>query len=163
MGKIRRGLGNGLRVGLRIVEGGIVCAVLLLSLPVLWGVKPYMVMSGSMEPTLPIGALVYVEKTEVIEEGEIIAFDVGNGQICVHRCVEIKEDGTFVTKGDANTVEDVTSITRSQIIGKSVYVLPFAGFLVQFLQMPLGILFIGVCLLGNLVLRMMIGTEMNSN
>lgn len=144
---------KGIRVTLNIWKGVMILSLLILSLPVLVGLKPYKVMSGSMEPVLPIGALIYIRETNEIEEGEMVAFEVGNGQICVHRCMEIREDGTYVTKGDANAVQDVATVRKDQLIGKGVLVLPYAGYWVQFLQTPLGISVIIVCLLGSVAME----------
>ena len=48
----------------------------LLVLPGIFGYHMYHVLSGSMEPEMPVGSLIYVheEKPEDIEEQDIIAF-----------------------------------------------------------------------------------------
>ena len=98
----------------------IVAMVLLL--PGLFGIRPYVVSSGSMEPKIPTGAV-------------------------THRVVK-KEEGTFITKGDANKNADPIPVAKSQIIGRVVFCLPYLGYIIYFLKARIP--FTAVCIMAGL-------------
>ena len=93
------------------------------------GYKPVRALSGSMEPTLPVGDAALVKRTDDIEENDIIMFVSDEGSLVVHRCIDINEDGTFVTKGDANEFADFDPISQKQVIGKVVSIIPLPDFI----------------------------------
>ena len=116
-----------------IIGTAILLAVILVSLPLalprFLGYEVYTVVSGSMEPAVPEGSLVYVEPVEPrdVEEGEIIAFN-SNGTVVTHRVVRNQyfyEE--FVTKGDANTEEDISPVEYQNLIGRVRYHIPVIG------------------------------------
>ena len=88
----------------------IVAMVLLL--PGLFGIRPYVVYSGSMEPKIPTGAVVFTkEGAYSLETGDIITFH-NEDTVVTHRVVK-KEEGTFITKGDANKIRFLWQSRRS--------------------------------------------------
>ena len=102
-------------------------------------IEPYVVMSGSMEPAIHTGSLVFVDtKDKDISIGDIIAFRKGDISV-THRVSGINEDGTYITKGDANESIDSAPIAREQIIGTIYFVLPAFGYIVTYLRTPYGI------------------------
>ena len=52
----------------------------VLIIPGLFGIKTYYVVSGSMEPQIPVGSMIYVRECEPskLKEGDIITFSSGN-------------------------------------------------------------------------------------
>lgn len=111
--------------------------------PMLFGIQPYMVVSGSMEPTIHTGALAYVNKKDVdVDTGDIIAFTEGDKDsiIVIHRVIENNNDGTFITKGDANDNNDFAPISESQIKGTVIFNIPQLGYITSFLQSTKGII-----------------------
>lgn len=82
MAKLCKGIGT-LLLALVIIVG------LLMFLPSLFGKELFNVVSGSMEPEIPVGSLIMVqyEEPETIEEGEVIAF-VHRGSVVTHRVVQ---------------------------------------------------------------------------
>ncbi len=100
-----------------------------LAVPTLLGYEIYNVTSGSMEPTLPVGSVIYVEhvKPESIQSGDIIAYYV-DAVVVTHRVVENRfVEGVFVTKGDANEMEDIGNTRYRDFIGVVKYHFPFLG------------------------------------
>ena len=111
----------------------IIIAILLLCLaafiPPLFGFQTATIVSGSMEPEIPVDSIVYVKEAdpEEIEPGEVIAFNT-QGSPVIHRVVENKKDtGTYVTKGDANEVEDINEVSYLSLIGRVTHHYPVLG------------------------------------
>ena len=100
-----------------------------LAIPALLGYEIYNVTSGSMEPTLPVGSVIYVKpvEPETVQSGYIIAYDV-DGMVVTHRVVENRiVEGEFVTKGDANEMEDFSNTRYGDLIGVVKYHFPYLG------------------------------------
>lgn len=107
----------------------VIASAVPLTVPRLLGYEIYNVESGSMEPALPVGSVVYVEHTspENVEAGDIIAYNV-DGTVVTHRVVEnYFVEGEYVTKGDANPMEDFDRVRYRDLIGKVKYHIPVAG------------------------------------
>lgn len=94
----------------------------------------YAIMSGSMAPTIPQGALAIINSGvtgESLETGDIIAFSIGQqtGHLCVHRAVAInREGGEITTKGDANESADIQPVSFDAIKGKVIGFIPYLGY-----------------------------------
>ena len=134
----------------------LIISCLPLTLPKAFGYQMYTVISGSMEPALPVGSLVYVkyQEPESIEKKDIIAFYGSNesSAIITHRVVYNKKlSGEFVTKGDANKEKDMNPISYNQYMGKVVLMIPVIGGVAQTLTTGSGKIvlfsFIGLILL----------------
>lgn len=100
-----------------------------LTVPRLLGFEIFSVVSGSMEPALPTGSIVYVEhvEPETVEPGDIIAYNV-DGSVITHRVVENHfVEGEYVTKGDANEKEDFSNVSYRDLIGRVKYHFPVIG------------------------------------
>lgn len=107
--------------------------------PKVMGWVPLTILSGSMEPTYPVGSQVIVERVEGeadtarLRVGDVITFlpEPANPRLVTHRIVEksVRPDGTatFTTRGDANNVDDEWSLTATQIRGKVKYHVPWVG------------------------------------
>lgn len=97
--------------------------------PQMMGYQAYNVVSGSMEPEIPVGSVVYVKyvEPETVAEGDIIAFQ-GKDSVITHRVVKNKTvEGTFTTKGDANEKEDINETPYDALIGKVIAHYPMLG------------------------------------
>lgn len=82
------------------------------------------VVTGSMEPSIHTGDFIIVEKTDpaALQVGDIITFTSEQsdiyGILVTHRIKAINADGTFITMGDANPVEDALAVRQDQILGR---------------------------------------------
>lgn len=104
-------------------------------------IRAYVVESGSMEPAIPVGSLIISQSQPVYSGGDIITFKGGRDNVTTHRvAVKTQQSGetVFYTKGDANEEMDQTTITESQIVGKTIFVLPYLGYAVDFTKQPKG-------------------------
>jgi signal peptidase len=130
------------------------------------GINFFAVTSGSMEPTLPLGSLIYAGKYKLdeLKEGDIITFKVkdpesGNVSVVTHRIEKAIKDEIikkpaegeegkekkilkyeFVTKGDANNASDIRTVPSANIIGLYQWYIPKIGYLTSFTQTGRGFL-----------------------
>lgn len=138
-----------------VLTVAVVLAILLAGTRLI-GLTPYAVISGSMAPKYPVGSLIYVEKTapERISIGDPITFVLNERlMVATHRVVDIREDGSFITKGDANDTLDGTPVHPENLLGKPQFSIPYLGYLAVFLASGQGkIILFGV--LGLLLLSL---------
>lgn len=100
------------------------------------GYRMYIIMSGSMEPTIHVKDAIITKRIDEPQNGDIIAFENGN-MITVHRIIKVYTEGDnrlYQTKGDNNNADDPGLVQKTQVKGKVKYVLPFVGRTVLFLQ-----------------------------
>ena len=121
-------------------------AVLLV--PRALGMQSFAVLSGSMEPTIPTGSLVFAKAQGSYAAGDIITFQDAGGTVVTHRIVSVDAAGACTTQGDANNVADPHPVPSASIIGKVAFHLPYLGSLCEALKTSAGITAIcGVILL----------------
>ncbi len=106
--------------------------------PSFFGIRTYIIISGSMEPNINIGDIIVVKSTEqkALTKGDIISFRE-NQSIITHRINEVlKLDGEikYRTKGDKNNICDSELVKYENIEGKVILILPKVGKLILFLQ-----------------------------
>lgn len=112
----------------------------------IFGLRHYIVMTGSMEPHYNIGDLVIVKETkkEDIKLNDVITYSVNNTQDTVsHRIIEIVEqDGEeyYRTKGDNNNAPDTDLVSFSSIQGKIVFKISKMGVIITELTTGTGII-----------------------
>ena len=122
-----------IRWSLKSVETVLVLAGLLFLLMKAGGMTLYVVLSGSMNPTIETGSIVVVDtKEKDYMIGDIITFQIEE-QLVTHRIVEM-EQGIIKTKGDANAMPDSKLITKYQIKGKVKHVIPKWGYILFYFQ-----------------------------
>ena len=80
-----------------------------------------------MSPTLKSGdAIVLTRAPDNLEVGMIVTLEV-DGQVVTHRVVKTAPNGTFTTKGDANSVADDWGESEVQVIGVQRVRIPLFG------------------------------------
>lgn len=111
--------------------------------PNIFGFKPFIVLSGSMESQINVGDLVIVKEIDPIElkVGDIIAFRDPEDIVTTHRIVDILTKDNeiyFTTKGDNNNTNDSDLVSSNMVEGK--YQTKFAklGNTIMFIQQPIG-------------------------
>jgi len=140
------GLGPALRwIGIAIVGVLVVCLLALTVGPVLLPYKVLTVLSGSMVPTIGVGSVVLDVPIEAgdVRRGDIITFTRPDrtSELVTHRVIAIESGPAgrfFITRGDANNVQDSW---RVPAIGKGYlykFNIPLLGFVLVWLQSPLG-------------------------
>lgn len=108
---------------------------------ILGSVRSMVVLSGSMEPSLPVGSIVYIRKQLSYAVNDIITYQTKDGIRVTHRIYgfDFTEEGTvYNTKGDANTSPDSEVILSNQVLGKVFLTIPHLGKIISFLNSPKG-------------------------
>lgn len=138
----------------------LVLAVFALTLPLavprLLGYEVFDVVSGSMEPAIPVGSVIYVRAVEPedVQVDEVIAFR-SSGAVVAHRVMANRTSlGEFVTKGDANNVEDLP-IPHDALIGKVVMSVPVLGMFMAQYASAVGKLCLALVLGGGVMLNIL--------
>lgn len=132
------------------ISGALVGIVVLLAIALvgvrLVGLKPFVVLSGSMEPTYHVGSLIYVKSADYkeLKVGDPITYMISQDTVVTHRIIEVlvdEEDPNtirYFTQGDANEQSDGTSVHYKNIIGKPVFSIPYLGYVSNYIQNPPG-------------------------
>ena len=128
-----------------IVAVVVVLAILMAGARVV-GLRVFTVLSGSMEPTYHVGALIYVKSVDYteLEAGDVITFMLDENTVATHRITEVVPDEDdpdvlrFRTKGDANDSEDAGLVHYKNVIGTPVFTIPCLGYVANYIQNPPG-------------------------
>ncbi len=110
---------------------------------------PLMVVTtGSMEPSINPGDLIYVKgvPADEIQVNDIITFrpprDYVRGTLITHRVIDIQYDSNeiyFKTKGDNNPSVDPWTVTSQDLVGRQTAILPNVGSFFLWIKTPAGL------------------------
>ncbi len=149
--KLARKLAEGMLTAVVVVC--LIGFILWLSLPRFMGWQPQVVLSGSMEPALQVGAVAFVEEkpAEEVEVGDVLTFwhpqtsEVPR-PLVTHRVVNIVTDPdgrpAFETRGDANDGPDPWTVPAPNVVGTVKFDVPYVGQITERVRSPLGFLLI---------------------
>lgn len=118
----------------------IICVGGLFLILYILGIVPYVVLSGSMEPSIETGSVCFINKHakfEDIKEKDVIAFKMKDGTLVTHRAIEINDSG-IVTKGDNNKDADNNIVTKGNFVGKNLFWIPKVGYVIKAFQTTTG-------------------------
>ncbi len=119
----------------------LLAVAVILIIPRFFGIKQFAVLSGSMEPDIKVGSLVFdkeVGNTE-IKKGDVITFKLSDKTFVTHRVDSINSDGSYVTKGDANKNVDGKVVTKKEVVGIYKFNIPYLGYVTLYGRTPLGV------------------------
>lgn len=122
-------------------------------IPDFFGYKSFIIISGSMEPTIMTGDAIFVKEVpeSEIKVNDIISFKEKDGEnITTHRIIEIKEeDGIkkYKTKGDNNNAEDKNLTTYNQIEGKYLFKINNFGTISNILQNKIFLIILSILII----------------
>lgn len=122
------------------------------------GITPYVVMSGSMEPSIQTGSLCFINthvEYDEIQAGDVIAFQIATGDMVTHRVTDVTDDG-LITQGDNSDNSDGVSTTKENYRGKNFFSIPYAGRAVHFLTTRRGMIIYGTAILAVLCLSFLV-------
>lgn len=110
-------------------------------IPSVFGYSLLVIATPSMTGSINAGDAVIVKNASSYAVGDVVTyFPAGESTSVTHRIVRTEGD-RFYTKGDANESEDPNPVYAGQIAGKVTTVIPKAGFFIEWLRTPTGIVF----------------------
>ena len=125
----------------------------------LFGYRALVVVSGSMEPDIKIGSVIYIktyEQDEIYEHvkvGDYITFVNNEGHNVTHAVIYINPSNDEIqTQGirEGAAVDD--KISSTDFVGKFVFTISYLGFIVKVIGSPAFIIaFISVIVVGYLI------------
>lgn len=140
-----RDLVHGLVLALTI--GLVMVAILGRGVP-LTGRTTLVVAGPSMTPSLQVGSAIVVEPVDPagLAVGDVVSLRSGPDRaVFTHRIVRLvqRDGGLWLeTKGDANLAPDPSILPASDVLGRVVLSVPYAGYLIALASSPSGMLMI---------------------
>lgn len=126
-----------------MVAVGLMVAFSLLPLP--GNYRVYTVQSGSMEPGVRMGSLIFVKPQADYRVGDVVTRKTNDPKLTItHRITARTEKNggvVYQTKGDANDAPDAEEIAQTSLVGKVVLALPFLGYPVSYAKTLPGLVF----------------------
>ena len=127
---------------------GVVCA-LSVAAGLVRGIRPLVVQTGSMSPTIDAGALAWGRHVTAddLAVGDVVMVPKGDGDRVTHRIVAIEKTntGTFVQlKGDANKAVDAQLYPVGDDTYRVFADVPYGGRVVAWLSGPIGLFLLGM-------------------
>ena len=125
--------------------------------PRIFGLQWYEVLSGSMEPGIKVGSVIFDKPNPNVSKlkvGDVITFKApmsefpgyppDNGQLVIthriHKIVNQNGQVEFQTKGDANNAPDPSLVPASNVIAEyDNFTIPYLGYYLNFTKTKLGI------------------------
>lgn len=113
-----------------------------------FGLRVFVVQSGSMEPAIKTGSIVIILPQKEYQEKDVITFladpkanlkDLKS--TVTHRIVKVNKDKnkvSYMVQGDANNASDREPIPASSVLGKVQLAVPWAGYAVAFTKTQVG-------------------------
>ena len=141
----------------------IICVGSLFIILYIFGIVPYVVLSGSMEPTIGTGSVCFINKNtniESIKEKDVIAFKLRDGTLVTHRAIKVDNSG-IITKGDNNKYADSNAVNKENFVGKNIFWIPKVGYVVKVLQTTKGKIIAGTIIVLLLVSGFLFGEDKN--
>ena len=92
---------------------------------VIFGLRPFILTSTSMEPLYPKGSLVWIDtrvQLKDVEVGDVIAYRASPDMLVLHRYV-----GKNLIAGDANDVAQEVTLDKTNFIGREKFFIPMVG------------------------------------
>ena len=131
-------------------------------IPSIFGYKPFVVLSGSMEAEIFKGDLVVTREVdaESLQKNDIVAFRDSENHVVTHRVVDIVDENgekRLVTKGDNNNNNDSDMVNVKDVEGKYLFKMSGFGNFVMIMQEPLTLVVVLVVILVAGGIWMMLG------
>ena len=132
--------------------------------PSIFGYKPFMVLSGSMETEIRKGDLIITKIVDpsALQVDDVIAFRDAAGTVTTHRIIDVVvKDGKtyFITKGDNNSSQDRNLVELKDVEGIYVGRIPGIGSIMKKLSEPITIVVIAFIITIGFGIGFMISTK----
>lgn len=174
---------------IKLVSTFIITAILLLYIVIqlvapastvkIFGFKPYVVITESMEPVIDVRDMVIVRSFDIddAEVGDIITFEAdidynGSKEIVTHYIHAINSDGTTTTIQTTrhwdnmdNAVPDSWVLVPDDVLGTYWFQISKIGYVTDFLKSPFGIvsIVVNMAILGGIIYLVKKGKEQSTS
>lgn len=100
------------------------CVWVLIGMSASW--EPVTVTSGSMGSSLRPGDVLLIDEPQpdLLSQGAVILFEAPSGELVTHRVEAVEDDGTLVTRGDANRSPDPSRVLPDDVRGVGRMIVP---------------------------------------
>ncbi|MEM2233425.1 MAG: signal peptidase I [Nitrososphaerota archaeon] len=129
----------------------VIASAVLLTTQSLPGLMLLHVVSGSMEPNVPIGSIVLLARGDKPSVGDVAAYLLevqGRRYVILHRVTGVTEDGRYVFSADAGDPYGTDLVEPERVLGRMLIAIPYLGYVV-----PYAPVLVGLALLLSLVPR----------
>lgn len=119
--------------------------------PSVFGYKPFIVLSGSMETDIRVGDLIITKEVDptTLKIADVIAFRDPEGTVTTHRIIEMVDclgSTCFITKGDNNSSQDQQLVELDDVEGIYIGRIPSVGNMLKSLSEPTTIIIVVLCI-----------------
>jgi len=135
---------------------------LAIAIPNAFGAKTVVVQSGSMEPSIHTGSLVFATPVakEDIHIGDVISFNTNERKtVMAHRVVAVDEQGRFRVKGDMNATVDAYPVPYENVVGIVRFSVPLAGYAMGFVKTQHGLIVVTYAMIILFFLQLLLGEK----
>lgn len=138
-----------------IKVGKVLCELILCSYvlmmfavtaPRLVGIESYVVLSGSMEPSIPVGSVIYSAKSDNIDVGDVISFRYSPDYPTITHRIIGKDGDNWITKGDANESVDMVTVSEEMCSGKMILKINLLGYILDYIKIKHIVVVVGITL-----------------
>lgn len=132
--------------------------------PSVFGYKPFIVLSGSMEGKIHRGDLIITKTIDpkTLKVNDIIAFRDAENTVTTHRIIDVVESNgktQFITKGDNNSTQDRKLVNLEDVEGIYITSIPGFGNIMNSLSDPMTILSLSLMITVIFVIGFMISVR----
>ena len=136
--------------------------------PSVFGYKPFIVLSGSMETKIHVGDLIITKEInpETLKVNDVIAFRDQENTVTTHRIIDVVEKNGvtyFITKGDNNNTQDQNLVEYKDVEGLYVTRIPGIGNMLNELSKPTTVVIVGLGLTVIFILAFQISNNKYKN
>lgn len=134
--------------------------------PKVLGLQMYEVLSGSMEPGIHTGSVIFDKMgvdVKSLKVGDVITFKAADdpNMLITHRIIQVKSENgapTFQVKGDANNAPDSTPVPAANVVAQyNNITIPYLGYYLNFMKSKMGIILLVIVPGALLIVSTMVG------
>ena len=102
------------------------------------GIRISTISTNSMSPAILPGSVVVSSASSIYKKGDIITYKEVNissgfptGRALTHRIIDkyYTSEVNYITKGDSNKFPDPGAVIKNQILGRSILIIPYLGYI----------------------------------
>ncbi|MBU0963771.1 signal peptidase I [Patescibacteria group bacterium] len=131
-----------------VIFFAVIAVLLIMSNFSIFGLRALSVKSGSMNPAIKTGSLIFTHPLDDYQVDDIITYrSQGEKELITHRIIQISRldnQISYRTQGDANDSPDSYLVPKRGVAGKVFLSMPILGYIISFAKTTLGIILLVV-------------------